>query len=333
MALFSPATVYVKAAEPIPKGKPPKKVPSILDQTPWETGFYTFPDEGKSFRGEVEYFNCTLLPHASGMDALITRRRDIPVGTVGRNALMAWTLIDNKPVKGWPIMIPQYHPFENWEDPRVTWASGKILLSWCNFKWNSFAHQCVGWLNERQSVPKVWHPVIGDNGPRLMANKGHEKNWLWFEHDGIIRLLYKSNPHIIYDTRDFNITGTHETEGAMHMWKHGEMRGGCPPVRVGDFYYTFFHSRTNWIPPKCRYHMGAYEFEAKPPFKITRVTTKPILSGSELDRRNIGAPVVVFPEGSKFVDGTWHVVGGSNDCQCFWQRIPHDELLRKMKKV
>ncbi|MBM2845744.1 MAG: hypothetical protein HW407_1056 [Bacteroidetes bacterium] len=329
--MFSPGTVYVKAVEPVPKGRPPKKLPSIAEQTKWATGFYKFPDEWKSFGVETEYFNCTLLGRANGVNTLIARHRVIPLGTVGANTLKAWTLVGNEPVKAWSINIPRVHFKENFEDPRVTWVGGQILLSWCNFKWNSFAHQCVGWLNERQTVGKVFHPVVGKNGPRLMANTGHEKNWLWFEHDGIVRLLYTANPHTIYDTFNFVIGTKHESPGV--LWNYGEVRGGTPPIRVGDEYFTFFHSRTKWIPPKCRYHMGCYAFEAKPPFKVTRCTTKPLLSGSELDRRNLGAPLVVFPEGSKFVDGKWLVVGGSNDCQCFWQYIPHEELMDKTKPI
>ena len=79
--------------------------------------------------------------------------------------------------------------------------------------------------------------------------------------------------------------------------------------------------------------MGCYAFEAKPPFRVTRVSKKPILSGSENDPRNLGAPCVVFAEGVIHRDGEWLVVGGSNDCKCFWTRIPHDELLKTMRKL
>lgn len=330
-----PLTIQLRPPPPpLPEGfKPPKPLPSITEQTPWPVGFYNFRDEGDGFQRKVEYFNCSLI-HRNGFDWLITRKRVERTGPPGHNSLVAWRLVDNVPVQDIPIYIQGVYQGENWEDPRITQFGNEFVLSWCNFKWNSVAHQCVGTVTDRWLVPKVHHPVYGKNGPHLMANTGHEKNWIWFDHEGVLHLIYTTAPHRVCETRNFTVTRQYDTPGAGHLWtKWGEMRGGTPPVRIGDEYFAFFHSSNKWIPPRRRYHMGCYAFEAKPPFRVTRVSKKPILSGSENDQRNSGAPVVTFPTGVIHRDGKWLVVGGSNDCKCFWTLIPHDELLKTLRKV
>ncbi len=330
-----PLAIFIRPPPPpLPEGFVyPKELPSITEQSKWETGFYRFRDEGEGFKSQVEYFNCGIV-NWRGDDWLITRRRAEQSGPPGRNTIVAWKLVDNQPQRDYPVLIRPVFSGENWEDPRITVVDGKLLLSWCNFRWNSLAHQCVGYLTDRWFVPYVVRPEYGRNGSHLLGNSGHEKNWTWFQHDGIPHLLYSTVPHMVCETRGFQVSREHSTLGSGYMWsKWGEMRGGSPPVRIGDEYWCFFHSSSKWVPPRRRYHMGAYAFEAKPPFKVTRISKKPILSGSEADRRNPGAPVVVFPCGSLLRNGEWLVVGGSNDCQCFWTRIPHEELLGTMRKL
>lgn len=81
-------------------------------------------------------------------------------------------------------------------------------------------------------------------GPRRMV----DKNWGLFVHDGELFAVYNIAPHVVlrleagaseivcrrvYETA-WNATG--------YQARYGELRGGAPPVRVGDVYYSFFHS-------------------------------------------------------------------------------------------
>jgi predicted GH43/DUF377 family glycosyl hydrolase len=314
---------------------PPDPLPSILEQTDWPVGFYKFPDEGKGYNQEVEYFNCGLVEWR-GRDWLLTRRRVELHGPPGHNHLMFWPLFNNEVMakKGQPVRIPAVWHKENWEDARVINVNGRLLVNWCNFRWNSYAHQCVGWMNDRFAIPQVIHPHYGKNGPHLMANSGHEKNWTWFMHDGQLKLLYNLDPQIICDIKDFRVVHEHRTKGAGHLWtKWGHMRGGAPPVRVGDEYWTFFHSSSQWIPPRRRYHTAVYVFDAKPPFHGKWISRKPLLSGSEKDPRNEGAPVVVFPQGAILRNGEWLIAMGVNDCRCAWMRLPHADLVKTLRRV
>ena len=79
--------------------------------------------------------------------------------------------------------------------------------------------------------------------------------------------------------------------------------------------------------------MGAYAFEAESPWRITRMSTLPILSGSRKEYWQDGLPLVVFPGGAMLQNGVWTVVYGVNDARCGWIQIPHQELLETMREV
>ena len=79
--------------------------------------------------------------------------------------------------------------------------------------------------------------------------------------------------------------------------------------------------------------MGAYAFEADPPFRITRSTTMPLMYGSKHNRRILEFPLVIFPGGSTFDEEAQEhfVVFGVNDFQSGWVKIPHKDLLALMR--
>lgn len=308
----------------------PRSVPSILEQTKWPIGFYTFPD----CTPHNEYFNPTVVRWRGGV-WLFVRRRFGPVGLPGRNTIEAWFLKHNHLKERFNVEIPAMFTGEHWEDPRALVRNGTVLLSYCNFDQTSHAHQCITGLqptyNYFTAEPPL-HVVYGNNGPHLHSNKGHEKNWTWFvHHDGHLWFSYSlgGGTHTVCKTGGGVVQQVHK--GWCPTWQFGELRGGTPPIRVGEHYWTFFHSSNDWVKPRRRYHMGALAFSATPPFNITRFTPKPLLSGSELDYRHPHNPPCVFPGGALFEDDSWFVVGGCNDNKCFWMRIPHKELLRRAK--
>ena len=79
--------------------------------------------------------------------------------------------------------------------------------------------------------------------------------------------------------------------------------------------------------------MGAYAFEAEPPFRITRSTTIPLMYGSLHNRRILEFPLVIFPGGSLYDEAKQEhfVVFGVNDFESGWVKIPHQDLLDLMR--
>ena len=113
------------------------------------------------------------------------------------------------------------------------------------------------------------------------------------------------------------------------LWKLGEPRGSTPPVRVGDEYFAFFHSRS----AKGEYHVGFYSFEAKPPFRVLRWPSVPCLSpfGTETSDECKGLKVL-FPGGVVLADGEWLMAYGMGDKACCLARYRHAELLEAFKE-
>ncbi len=142
-------------------------------------------------------------------------------------------------------------------------------------------------------------------------------------------MVYGANPHVVVEfDQTFKVEREHITTQPTLPWKHGEIRGGTPPVLVDDLYWTFFHSSVPWREDGKRWYvMGAYAFESNPPFAMKRITTKPLLCGSRMDRWAEGKPLVVFACGALFRNGKWLITGGLNDLDSFFVEIPHNELI------
>ncbi len=302
-----------------------RDMPSILEQTKWETGFYNLP----TTTGEQEswHFNPSVMVDDRGTIWLVARRiwKD---RFAYLNEIIFYELMDNKPMNRRVCYLPKTRLSESFEDPRCSFDGHRWWMSCVNFVQNqTFAHQLIARIESPGAVSAIYNPLIGKNGTSLFSNSGHEKNWLWFFINGQPYCQYLTNPHTVLKYDWFGgITQKWETTIPEMIWMHGEPRGGSPPVLVDGGYWSFFHSFTPHAWPKRRYHMGAYSFEAKPPFRITRMTTIPILSGSNNDPKDDRFPLTVFPGGALYREGKWLVVMGVNDVKCGWIRIPHDEL-------
>jgi predicted GH43/DUF377 family glycosyl hydrolase len=309
--------------------------PSITKQTKWPCAFFNF---GKAASPEICYFNPSLVERLDGLWLITRRAKNQRHIRIGYNDLMAFKMDDNKYLHyGVTMKFRKSFEKEHFEDPRAIYHNGITYISACNFvvqndgrMWTG-AHQV---LNIIRSVnPKsTWvvdqriDPVYGDNGGKIGADKGAEKNWLWFFHGDQLHMEYQASPHIVARfSLDGKLEQEYKTEPNL-SWDYGTIRGGTPPVLVGDEYLTFFHSRLPDDYFRARYYMGAYTFESEPPFKITRITTEPLLAGSRDDIWGKDKPLVVFPCGSRLKDGKWLVTLGCNDLASAWIEIPNNDL-------
>ena len=113
----------------------------------------------------------------------------------------------------------------------------------------------------------------------------YEKNWPPFDYKGKLFLSYSIIPHKVFRP----IFGTNTCETAfcsshIFKWDWGVPRGGTQAILDGDHYLAFFHS---WVDVPTvqsggkkvtHYVMGAYTFDAKPPFAIKSVSPEPIVA-------------------------------------------------------
>ena len=319
--------------------------PSITQQTKWPCKFFDF---GKAKTKEVCFFNCGLVERPDGLWLITRRSRNERNVKIGYNDLMAFRMDENKNLQyGLTMRFQHFFDHEHFEDARAIYHKGVTYISACNFVvinngrgWTG-AHQTLNVI--RRVDPKnVWvvdqriDPVYGFNGAAIGKDTGAEKNWLWFFHQGLLHLVYQTDPHIV---ARFSPNGVFEQEyktGSNPLkWDYGIIRGGTPPVLTenGDEYLSFFHSSLPDEKYHRRYYMGAYTFEAQPPFKITRITRSPLLAGSAADVWSKDKPLVVFPCGSRLKGGKWLVTMGVNDLTSAWIEIPHSDLEPLLSEV
>jgi predicted GH43/DUF377 family glycosyl hydrolase len=312
-------------------------IPAFQDQVPWECEVFELP-YGKDFR---MLFNPSVI-EVKGERWLIVRNCKIdpnkrpPYDSFSH--LTRYRLDDTKVDYSSKVDIPLplgSSRSEQWEDPRILQNGNRLLLTCCNFiQGQTYAHQAMAVLDLDWNLLGINHTRYGKNGHDLPSNTGHEKNWAWFIHEGELHMVYSMEPHVVVKCDSAaSVVEEYSTKLENDIWFYGERRGGSNPIRIGDEYFAFFHSSTPWWHGRRRYYMGAYAFEAKPPFRITRSTTIPLLHGSKNNHRILEFPLVIFPGGSLYdEDKQEHfVVFGVNDFQSGWIKIPHSDLLALMK--
>jgi predicted GH43/DUF377 family glycosyl hydrolase len=129
------------------------------------------------------------------------------------------------------------------------------------------------------SEPECLRHFEGESGTR------YEKNWTPFEYNNELHLAYSIIPHKILRPRmGTNACSTICSERKPFNWNWGEPRGGTQAVLDGDHYISFFHSWTDIRTVQSdqkkisHYFIGAYTFEAKPPFCLIAVSPEPIVA-------------------------------------------------------
>lgn len=166
----------------------------------------------------------------------------------------------------------------------------------------------------------TWH-VVEHIQPKYGKNNfsGQEKNWLLFEHEDHLYCSYQCVPeHIVIQLDGDRVVK--EFRNKCDGWKWGAIRGGTQPIPYEGKLLRFFHSQTNNLKKFdwWNYHMGAMLMDNKPPFEILKISSSPILSGTNqycYGWKN-WKPRVVIPYGAIEVEGSFRVSIGLNDSEC-----------------
>lgn len=307
-----------------------KDYPVLSQQIDVECGYIKLPRYP-----ETVFFNCAVTKTNSGSILLFSRRcRDKRASDETaykeNNDIVLFTLNqDMNAISMNEIILPRTFTKENFEDPRIINFGTHWGLSCCSFVPTlSYAHQCMFLLDDQFRCVHRFDPIYGNNFAQAMTNSGHEKNWIWFKHNGHPHLIYQANPHrVVKMDGGLNKLEEFTSNDFNSNWKYGEVRGGTNPILVDGLYWTFFHSSVPWKDGKRRYFMGAYAFEPEPPFRIERMTSNPILGGTDQQDWRPGLPAVVFPCGAYFDDGKFTVSYGINDITCGYIRIGLREMM------
>lgn len=181
-----------------------------------------------------------------------------------------------------------------------------------------------------------------------------EKNWSPFAYVGNdqksrLFLEYRINPRKLLELPNpqinelNNIHVPAESAFLSIPWtsKWGEISGGTPAKKIGDEYLGFFHS---WFTDENKlvwYVMGAYTFNAAPPFNLTGISKYPILFKEIYETPFINTASiekrVIFPSGFVLENQNGreliHLACGENDCGVKIVTIDKESLLKSIQRI
>jgi len=166
-----------------------------------------------------------------------------------------------------------------------------------------------------------------------------QKNWVPFEWHKTFLLGYSLAPHeILFPKTNLGVCKTIFKTPSIVNWKKGELRGGTPATLVDGEYLAFFHSaivtksEASQGVSMHHYYMGAYTFNAEPPFQITKITTSPIIADGFYTQSSYNKRVV-FPGGYIVEDPYIYVVYGKDDNEIWIVQIDKAQLKNELKTV
>jgi len=232
------------------------------------------------------------------------------------------------------------------DDPRVLMIGNQLYL-FCNRLLESYPKcrsMCAA--NIDQNTYAVNYSTTLDINLHWV-----EKNWSPFEYIGEdqkprIFLEYRINPRKLLELPNpqvnelKNVLVPAEAAYLSIPWaeKWGEISGGTPAKKIGDEYLGFFHS---WFTDENRsvwYVMGAYTFNATPPFNLTGISKYPILFKGiyETPYSNTASvgKRVIFPSGFVLENQNGreviHLACGENDCGVKIVTMDKEKLLKSI---
>ena len=225
-------------------------------------------------------------------------------------------------------------------DPRFFYLQGN-----CFIYWNS------GWEDtfNRQFLQQVDLSTMLAVGPareiKLKSGQNKlEKNWMFFD-ESTAHAVYTVSPHCILSV-DLSGLGdvmcetktSHHWDLSAYAQKYGDLRGGCPPQKIGDRYYSLCHS-VSGTEGEYRYVAAFYCFSATSPFKPLGFSKIPLELpnpwGAVRDHPKLNPAVgeVIYPCSAYFEKGKWVISYGINDEYCAVTQVSHDVVLQHLNQV
>ncbi len=207
-------------------------------------------------------------------------------------------------------------------DPRLVEYDSKLFM-YFNSGWHEPQnHQFLVELDPQRLVPLEPARELILKGERQKI----EKNWMPFG-DDLCKMVYSVTPHrILRLSLDHPLHIMCEEiacldAGETDVQNRTPLRGGSPPQRVGDSYYSFCHAIYT-DPEGYRYAANVYRFSATYPYATTHQPRHILALPNPLGRTRIQPQLntaiseVIYPSGAVFHEEAWFVSYGINDEVC-----------------
>lgn len=253
-----------------------------------------------------------------------------------------------------PMTVPQIFelPFHNpvlpskQQDPRLVTVGGRLFVVY-----NNILEHVIHREIRRMFVAELFYDggqftasdpecLIDFEGSNEMR---YEKNWVPFEYQGKLFLGQSLTPHrILHPLLGTGMCETIATSLGSIQWNWGPLRGGTQALLDGDHYLSIFHSWTD-IPTIqsngrkiAHYVIGAYTFQAHPPFAITAMSPTPIVAESfyRPPFYKTWKPMrCIFPAGIVIDDNDLWISYGRQDHEIWIAKLDKKSLLQSLISV
>lgn len=231
-------------------------------------------------------------------------------------------------------------------DMHAMCAHGRLINGPGGTGWSSSV--VLATFDERGRVSSQYLPSYGRNmnSSNLVEHiNATEKNWSPFVHEDQIHLIYSINPTVVLrintqskSTEELSIVSY--PEHTFDFWRWGSfLAGGTNLIRVGNEFIGLHHTFLEKNPGKPdvrQYYSGLYAISAEAPFRVTRMSSKPVLN-SKMDAKkdmrhnehywkpNVAYPCGLIEQGDKLL-----VSYGWQDCRCRIDVWDKEELLSRL---
>ena len=189
------------------------------------------------------------------------------------------------------------------------------------------------------------YPAVGTNAEPVKpgyAVATWEKNIVFFKCDNTTRAvcaLYSVQPLTVFKFESDTALNTKPVQLVAQHWEHsrqsalGLLRGGAPPVKLGDTFYVFSHSSTYLI----------YVVTLDLSFKITGYTVQPLklgsgfifVCGAGMCQRPMAALTLIRLTRAVFIrnENAWLLSTGISQEAIEISKIPHAQLLKGISPI
>lgn len=230
------------------------------------------------------------------------------------------------------------------QDPRMVIKDDKLFLVYSNRIQKNAGQTCRMFIAEVDYdgvhfKAKKPEPFLHFEG----VKKEREKNWMPFQYNDELLLIYSAVPQkILQPLFGRKTCATVCSTNNDIKWNWGEVRGGTPAYLIGDEYLAFFHScitlRTaqSGGKPMWHYVMGAYTFESSPPFAAKKISHVPIVDDTFYSGplHNTWKPLrVIFPVGYIFDEKYIWLSYGRQDHEAWIAKISIKKLKNSLRSV
>ena len=287
---------------------------------PVKTGVIHFDENNLAPCIGGKRFNPSIIEHGDGY-ALAFR-----TGWAGSEIGIAILDRDFSPT-GEIHMLNLFHRAANYgrEDPRLWRLNGHLHVTYSGvIGVNGPTNILFARLSPTFGVEDIFYPQI-------QGRNSWEKNHSYFDYQGIAHAIYSIAPHKILKVEGHSATWAYETP-TRFSWPWGEMRGGAAPVKVGEEFWHFFHSRVDNRGGVRTYCTGLYTFDAHPPFRVRRFIPEPLEWANPANKPADQYAAVVWAGGAvRSADGAeWAIACGIHDRWSEIHFFDHDELEGRM---